>query len=343
MTQTMNISTLSADSRLEALKAWLCHCLKTTQFHITPLAGDASFRRYFRILHNNQSWIAMDAPPDLEDSHSFVAVQQHLAALSLNVPHLYHVDLALGFILMSGLGDTWLWHEASRHNSHLLYQNAIDDLLTLQQQKPPQGLPAFDAAFMGKELSFFTRWFLQDYLQLSLSAAEQSLLEQMFLQLITLAESQPYYFTHRDYHSRNLMVLPSNKIGILDFQDAVLGPITYDLVSLLRDCYVTLDDAQLQSHLTYYFQKAVRNGLLQTEDFNQFQQWFDWMGMQRHLKAIFIFARKCLRDNNPNFLSYIPRTLNYVTTISAQYAELADFHAFLQNRVLPTFERVYPS
>lgn len=343
MTQIMNTPTLHTDNRLEALNAWLCHCLKTTQFHLTPLAGDASFRRYFRIKHNNQSWVAMDAPPDLEDSHSFVAIQQHLATLSLNAPQLYHVDLGLGFILMSDLGDTWLWHEASSHNSPLLYQTALDDLLRLQQQKPPQALPAFDAEFMEKELSFFTHWFLQSYLQLTLSVTEQRLLDQTFLQLIAMAENQPYYFTHRDYHSRNLMILPQNKIGILDFQDAVLGPITYDLVSLLRDCYVTLDSAQLQSHLAYYFETALQNGLLPAQDFAQFQQWFDWMGMQRHLKAIFIFARKLLRDNNPNFLCYIPRTLNYVITISAEYTELSDFHAFLQNRVAPTFEGIYSS
>ncbi|MCD6045284.1 MAG: hypothetical protein K0R48_447 [Gammaproteobacteria bacterium] len=337
----MNTSILSNDTRLEALKTWLGHCLKTTQFHITPLAGDASFRRYFRIAHNNQLWVAMDAPPALEDSHSFVNIQQHLAALSLNVPQLYHVDLALGFILMNDLGDTWLWHEALRPNSHLLYQNAINDLFILQQQKSPRALPSFDAAFMAKELSFFTQWFLQGYLRLSLSSTEQKLLDHTFLQLIHMAESQPYYFTHRDYHSRNLMVLADNKIGILDFQDAVLGPITYDLVSLLRDCYVTLNPTHLQQHLAYYFQKAVSSGLLHNHDFAQFQKWFDWMGIQRHLKAIFIFARKLLRDNNSNFLSYIPRTLNYVTTISAHSTELAAFHAFLQSRIVPTFEKVY--
>lgn len=341
VTLAMNTTTVSTDHRLEALKAWLCHCLETTQFRITPLAGDASFRRYFRIEHNNELWVAMDAPPELEDSHSFVDMQRHLATWALNVPQLYHVDLALGFILMSDLGDTWLWHEALRHNSHLLYQNALDDLLIMQQQKSPQTLVPFDAAFMDKELSFFTHWFLQGYLQISLSATEQQLLNETFLQLIAMAESQPYYFTHRDYHSRNLMVLPHNKIGILDFQDAVSGPITYDLVSLLRDCYVTLDAAQLQQHLSYYFEKAAGLGLLPTQDFKQFQTWFDWMGMQRHLKAIFIFARKLLRDNNPNFLGYIPRTLNYVITSSAQYAELADFHAFLQTRIAPAFERAY--
>ncbi len=341
--QAMNMATLSTDHRLETLQTWLHNCLKTRQFHITPLAGDASFRRYFRIEHNHTLWIAMDAPPELEDSHSFVNIQKHLSELALNVPQLYHVDLALGFILMSDLGDTWLWHEALGHNSPLLYQTALDDLLTMQQQESPQNLAPFDAAFMGKELSFFTHWFLQGYLQLSLSTTEQQLLDDTFLQLIAMAESQPYYFTHRDYHSRNLMVLPQNKIGILDFQDAVLGPITYDLVSLLRDCYVTLDKSQLEQHLDYYFQEAVRLNLLPTQDFQQFQTWFDWMGIQRHLKAIFIFARKLLRDNNPNFLTYIPRTLDYVMTISAQYAELADFHTFLQSRVAPVFQRVYAS
>ena len=193
VTQTMNIATLSTDHRLEALQTWLRYCLKTEQLHITPLAGDASFRRYFRIEHNNTLWVAMDAPPELEDSHSFVDIQQHLSKLALNVPQLYHVDLALGFILMSDLGDTWLWHEALRHNSPLLYQTALDDLLIMQQQEPPQSLAPFDAAFMDKELSFFTHWFLQAYLQLSLSTTEQQLLADTFLQLIAMAENQPYY------------------------------------------------------------------------------------------------------------------------------------------------------
>lgn len=337
----MNTATLSTDQRLEALKTWLTDRLNTTEFEITPLAGDASFRRYFRIHHPNQVWVAMDAPPELEDSHSFVAIQQHLAALALHVPQLYHVDLALGFILMSDLGDTWLWHEASRPQSPLLYQTAIDNLLVMQQQKSPPNLAPFDAAFMNKELSFFTQWFLDGYLQLTLSTTEQQLLSNTFLQLIQMAESQPYYFTHRDYHSRNLMVLQGNKIGVLDFQDAVLGPVTYDLVSLLRDCYVTLEPAQLEEHLQYYFRKAIEKSLLHAVDWNQFQKWFDWMGLQRHLKAIFIFARKLLRDDNPNFLSYIPRTLNYAITISAKYPELSDFHTFLQTRVKSTFERVY--
>ncbi len=343
MAKTMNTSTLSCDNRLEALKAWLCGCLKTTQFHITPLAGDASFRRYFRVQHNNLIQIAMDAPPELEDSHSFVAIQQHLAACALHVPKLYHVDLAQGFILMSDLGDTWLWHEALSQNTADLYQKAINDLLTLQRCAAPQPLAIFDANFMHKELSLFTHWFLEGYLKLSLSNAEQTLLTSIFSQLTAAAETQPYYFTHRDYHSRNLMVLATGDMGILDFQDAVLGPITYDLVSLLRDCYVTLDSAQVQGHLTYYFQKATALGLLPADNFNSFQRCFDWMGLQRHLKAIFIFARKWLRDNNPNFLNDIPRTLNYILAVSSQYVELADFHVFLNTRVLPAFEKIYPS
>lgn len=339
----MTTTTLANDKRLKALKEWLYHYLNTSQLQITPLAGDASFRRYFRVSHQDQIWIAMDAPPQLEDSHSFVAIQQHLAKLTLKVPQLYHVDLAQGFILMDDLGDTWLWHEALNYKAPNLYQNAIDDLLMMQLHAAPQDLPVFDNEFMGRELGFFTQWFLQEYLRLPLSGPEQALLQDTFSQLMQSAMAQPYYFTHRDYHSRNLMVLASEKIGILDFQDAVSGPICYDLVSLLRDCYVTLNENQLQTHLQYYFQKAVLMGLLPTQDFNLFIKWFDWMGVQRHLKAIFIFARKQLRDNNPNFLGYIPRTLNYVVTISDRYTELAGFNAFLQKRVLPTFEQVYAS
>lgn len=339
----MTTTTLSHDNRLDALKDWLYRGLNTTQLQITPLAGDASFRRYFRIHHQDQICIAMDAPPELEDSHSFVAIQQHLAKLNLQVPHLHQVDLAQGFILMSDLGDTWLWHEALNYKTEDLYQSAIDDLLVMQLHAAPEPLPVFDTEFMGRELAFFNHWFLQGYLHLSLSDTEKNLLDSVFSQLMHSAMAQPYYFTHRDYHSRNLMVLANEKIGILDFQDAVLGPISYDLVSLLRDCYVTLNESQLQSHLQYYFQKAVLLGLLPTQDFNTFKKWFDWMGLQRHLKAIFIFARKQLRDNNPNFLSHIPRTLNYVVTVSKSYAELADFHAFLQRRILPAFEQVYAS
>ena len=264
----MTTVTLPTDTRLEALKNWLATCLPQANFTIHPLAGDASFRRYFRIQHQQQSWIAMDAPPELEDSHSFVAIQQHLEKLSLHAPHLYHVNLAQGFILMSDLGDIWLWHQALSPQSPHLYQAAINDLITLQHYALPAApLPRFDAEFIRKELNFFTQWFLQDYLKLTLSAAETVLLEKTFQQLITNAEEQPYYFTHRDYHSRNLMVLDNNKIGILDFQDAVVGPITYDLVSLLRDCYVTLNNDQLQTHLQDYYHKAVHTSLLQEVTF----------------------------------------------------------------------------
>lgn len=339
----MTTITLANDNRLNALKEWLAHCFNTTQFQIMPIAGDASFRRYFRVHHEAQAWIAMDAPPELEDSHSFVAIQQHLAKLKLRVPQLHHVDLTHGFILMDDLGDTWLWHEALNYKAESLYQNAIDELLVMQLHAAPSDLSIFDTEFMSRELSFFKHWFLQEYLGLSLSESEQQLLQRTFSQLIDSAMAQPYYFTHRDYHSRNLMVLASEKIGLLDFQDAVLGPISYDLVSLLRDCYVTLDEQQFQRHLEYYFQKARVMGLLPTQDFNTFEKWFDWMGLQRHLKAIFIFARKQLRDNNPNFLGYIPRTLNYAVVISNRYAELAEFHTFLQQRVLPIFEQVYAS
>ncbi len=329
------------NNRSESLKNWLHKNLNTTEIQINPLAGDASFRRYFRVQYDDQIRIAMDAPPELEDSHSFVAIQAHLNTLNLQVPHLHAIDLAQGFILMDDLGDTWLWHKASNPLSNTLYQNAIDDLLVMQSHAAPTPLAVFDAAFMGQELAFFKQWFLQDYLQLSLSSAENDLLENIFSQLIQAALSQPYYFCHRDYHSRNLMVLNNAKMGILDFQDAVLGPLTYDLVSLLRDCYVTLSEADLQKHLQYYFEKAGMMGLFDTKDFNTFNQWFDWMGLQRHLKAIFIFARKQLRDNNPNFLRYLPRTLNYVHTISRPYEQLSDFHHFMEKRILPTFKEVY--
>jgi aminoglycoside/choline kinase family phosphotransferase len=321
------------DSRQQALQQWavkqLGHDIK-----LTPLAGDASFRRYFRLRWENQSLVAMDAPTDKEDCHPFVALSKIFSALGLQVPKVIHADLTRGFLILTDLGDRLYFNELNENNADQLYGAAIDSLLALQHYRSRDhfNFPAFDN-LMVEELARFREWYLLRHLQLELTTHEETMLTNSFNYLVTSAIQQPQVCVHRDYHSRNLMVLPKKQVGILDFQDAVRGPVAYDLVSLLRDCYISWPQAKVQQWMQTYFIKAQSQGMLLTNTLSEFQRWLDWMGMQRHLKAIYIFARKFHRDNNPNYLNDIPRTLNYVLQVGEQYAEFKPLVKFLKEKI----------
>lgn len=325
------LSEKQLNHRLELLKNWLNDIEPYKD--ILQIAGDASFRRYFRVTYSDKTLIAMDAPPELEDSHSFVAISKAFEAKGLCVPHVIHVDLAVGFMLITDLHDDLYFRILTDENADGLYTRAIDKLHVIQRisQDDSYYFPPFSHDLLMEELNNFQHWYLKKHLVLSLSLDEQKLLSTTFEKLVTSALTQPQVCIHRDYHSRNLMVLPNNQVGIIDFQDAFWGPVTYDLVSLVRDCYVDWPVNQVDKWAKQYYDRALALGTLKDVSYQQFQQWFDWMGIQRHLKAIFIFARKWHRDHNKDYLGDIPRALKYIIDVSDKYDQLVDFREFIKN------------
>lgn len=329
------------DQRQIQLQNWLEQELKTQAITLTPIIGDASFRRYFRMQHQNQSYIAMDAPPDREPCHPFINIAKQFLKLDLQVPLIFAENLEQGFLLISDLGEQLYVEQLTTANADKLYRNAIDKILIIQKCEPIPEYP-LDSFLNGElqtELKNFSHWFVQEFLQLTLSSEQRQILASTYELLLQNAKEQPQCCIHRDYHSRNLMVLPENEVGILDFQDAMTGPITYDLVSLLRDCYIDWPQEQVANWTFYYFQKASSSQLLNIQEQAKFIYWFDLMGIQRHLKASFIFARKFLRDNNKNYLQYIPRTLNYVNQVSSKYNELTEFYTLLTHTIWPLLQQ----
>ena len=316
--------------RLAELQYWLADELGFGDFTIEPASSDASFRRYFRVTSGKTSQIVMDAPPDKEDCGPFISIASILADLGLNVPLILEADLRRGFLLMSDLGSVHYLQALNEQNVERLYGDALHALRLLQTVPVEDaGIPDYDRDLLLREMALFRDWYLGRHLQLTMSEALSEVLEQSFAFLAEAALSQPRAWVHRDYHSRNLMVTEMSNPGILDFQDAVIGPVTYDLVSLLRDCYVRWPQERVMGWVRDYLAISQANGLLSGIDLQQFQRWFDLMGVQRHLKAIGIFARLNYRDGKPGYLPDIPRTLGYVFEVSGRYAELSPLRRLL--------------
>lgn len=322
--------------RLEQLNHWLTKTLGLPSYAITPASSDASFRRYFRITFNGESRIVMDAPPDREDSRPFVAIGRQLRAIGLNVPEILAEELEQGFLLLSDLGTQQYLSALNDSTVDRLYGDALGALAVLQACGPgSDSLPPYDEGLLRREMELFRDWYLGRHLGLALKPNEQAVLDESFALLAENALEQPQVSVHRDYHSRNLMVSAHNP-GILDFQDAVVGPVTYDLVSLLRDCYIAWPREQVEQWLLGYHDIAVDHGILRGRQEERFLRWFDLMGVQRHLKASGIFARLNHRDGKPGYLDDIPRTLAYVAEVSGRYPELQPFLHLLEEHVLPT-------
>ncbi|HFD92816.1 MAG TPA: aminoglycoside phosphotransferase [Gammaproteobacteria bacterium] len=319
------------DERMEELRAWLAACLGSESFSLAPASADASFRRYFRVRDGDRTHIVMDAPPDKEDCRPFIAVARAFGDAGLNVPEILASDVARGFLLLSDFGDRQYLQVLDEANVDALYGDAMRALRLLQGAglRGETDLPPYDEALLLKEMDLFRDWYVEGYLGVSLDGGQAQLLEQIFSMLAASALEQPRVWVHRDYHSRNLMVVKERNPGILDFQDAVHGPVCYDLVSLLRDCYIAWPAAQVDAWVADYFARAQTQGLLSGVDLAQFRRWFDWMGMQRHFKAVGIFARLYLRDGKPGYLGDIPRTMNYVLESAARYEEFRDLQDFL--------------
>ncbi len=324
------------DLRTISLLDWLENDLLMIVDSCQLASSDASFRRYFRIKTPEGSFVVMDAPPDKENTEPFIRVAELLAQIKVNVPIIFQQNTVEGFLLLEDFGSQCFLDQLSLENATALYGSAFDALLLMQSQTSIEhcGLPAYNEALLQRELGIFEEWFLHECLDTPIPAEIWAHLSEV---LINSALDQPRVCVHRDYHSRNLMFLTDDSPGIIDFQDAVIGPITYDLVSLLRDCYISWSPELIERWRNDYYQRLVGLDLIAVSP-EQFKRWFDLMGLQRHLKAIGIFSRLHLRDGKSTYLNDIPRTLTYVLAVCADYRELSAFSDFLQEQVVPVYE-----
>ena len=312
-----------SDDRLVELSAWAAQALNEPRCTLRPASGDASFRRYFRVqVPSGASFIAMDAPPGKEDCRPYIHIARGFRAIGLNVPQIIAENLARGFLLISDLGDLLYLNALNEHSVDALYGDALRALLVLQRDGVIEDLPPYDEKLLHQEMELFRDWYIGRHLGVTLGVAEHALLNEAFRFLSAAALEQPRVVVHRDYHSRNLLVTDSNNPGILDFQDAVIGPVTYDLVSLLRDCYIAWPRERVEAWAGEYFARARHAGVPVGHSAAGFLRSFDLMGIQRHLKAIGIFARLNHRDGKPNYLGDIPRVASYVMDVAQRYPEL---------------------
>lgn len=309
------------DRKLQ-LEQWLKTKLNNQAFSISVASADASFRRYFRVHLADKTLIAMDAPPDKEPCEPFVKIAGLFAECAVNVPEVIAHDLAKGFLLLTDLGDDTYLSTLNETNAQQLYGNAADALIKLQLASKPNVLPNYDEALLMREMTLFTEWYVVEHLKVVLDLHQQKVLEQTFNLLKQNALQQAQCYVHRDYHARNLMVCEDNNPGILDFQDAVYGPITYDLVSLFKDAYIEWDEPLVIDWLVRYWEKAKQAGLSVQEDFGLFYRDFEWMGAQRHIKILGIFARLYHRDGKAAYLKDIPLVMHYLRRVCERYPEL---------------------
>jgi hypothetical protein len=315
---------------LVRLSAWLRRHTDLGEARITAVSGDASFRRYFRASVGGRSYILMDAPPQREDCGPFIRITHTLEAAGLQVPHIHLADLDQGMLLLGDLGDELYLGHLSAQRADGLYADAFSALRRIQGIDP-SGLPPYDEDLLRREMGLFRDWFLARHLGITLDEADQEILARSFDTLIRVAGEQPVVFVHRDYHSRNLLVTPAPSPGILDYQDAVAGPITYDLVSLLRDAYIAWPRERVLGWLRRYREHAAAEGLLEGVDEATWVRWFELMGVQRQLKVCGIFARLCHRDGKRGYLGDIPRTFGYLMDAAARYPETAALHRLLRD------------
>ena len=318
-----------SDPRLEQLQEWLAGRLAETAFSMKPASADASFRRYFRVTAKGRSWIAMDAPPDREDCRPFVRVAALLRAAGVNAPRVEAQDLERGFLLLTDFGDTTYLATLDATNADRLFGDAVAALLKWQLASREGELPPYDEALLQRECDLFPEWYVARHLGVALTAGQQRSLSEMLALIIARALSQPKAYVHRDYMPRNLMVTDPNP-GVIDFQDAVYGPVSYDMASLTRDAFVSWEEERVIDWTARYWEKAKRSGLPVDPDFGAFYRDFEWMGLQRHLKVLGIFARIHYRDGKSGYLEDTPRFLNYARTVAERYRELAPLARLLE-------------
>jgi N-acetylmuramate 1-kinase len=329
----------ASDSRLAQLSGWVFDDLGFAGSRIEPASADASFRRYFRVSRGGDTYIVMDAPPEKEDLGPFLSVGRKLLEIGLNVPVVLAKDPTRGFLLLSDLGKRQYLDELVAETADRLYADALAALSVMQTagNGMARDLPRYSHALLMREMELMPEWFLRAHLGLQVSAAERGMLDRLFETLAQSALAQPAAFVHRDYHSRNLLITTDNNPGILDFQDAVWGPVTYDLVSLLKDCYIAWPASQVRAWTLQYREQLLAKGFPLGTSESEFIRGFDLVGLQRHIKVLGIFARLYYRDGKSQYLKDLPRVLRYTRDAAADYPEIAEFADFIAKRIDPEF------
>ncbi len=322
-------------NRLALLHAWLEATLNTASYQLRPASTDASFRRYFRVEVGDASYIAMDAPPQRENCQSFLGIAALLADVGVHVPAVLSAEISQGFLLLEDLGSAHYLDALNSNNVERLYGDAFAALATFQACAPTAALPHYSESLLRAEMDLFLDWFLIRHLHIHPAENERQQLAELFSVLCCAALEQPQVFVHRDYHSRNLMIQKRHNPGILDFQDAVQGPVTYDLVSLLRDVYICWPSDQVGKWIAGYHELALQHGILEEGDPASFRRWFDLMGVQRHLKVAGIFARLNYRDGKSQYLNDITLALGYLAEVCGCYSELRPLADLFQSWSLP--------
>lgn len=329
--------------RLPLICSFLSSIWPEHPYELTAISGDASFRRYFRVHYQGHHYVLMDSPPMFEDGRRFVAVQQAFLDAGLRVPLILQQDLAAGLLLLEDLGDALLLELLTAETAGAWYRQALAELDKVRNiRSTVQGpLPQFDRAFLLREMQLFIDWFVKVHLSLELSNDEQIMLQQLFDFLAEAALAQPQAGMHRDYHARNLMVLGDQQLAVIDFQDIVIGPVSYDAVSLLKDCYKRWPDEFVAQQRDEFFLRLQQDGVLDASwRREQFARSFDLMGLQRHIKVCGIFSRLYHRDGKAGYLADLPRVLDYVTDTAANYVECQAFSVFLRQKVRPRWQEI---
>jgi N-acetylmuramate 1-kinase len=321
------------DPRLQALTNWAAAQLQNPSLNLSPLGGDAGFRRYFQ-LSSHAQYLAVDAPTATEDTPQFLRIAQLLQEHQVRVPAITSANSDEGFLLVENLGNDLVFNKINQANADVIYQQAMELIIRMQGiSKQPAYLPTYDAAFLLREMQLLTEWFIEKLLHYRLNDTEKQILEHCFQLLSNSAAEQPQGFVHRDFHSRNLMLTSDKQLATIDFQGALWGPFTYDLASLLRDCYLRWPQEKINEWALDFHQKIIltHNSISAT----QFIKWFDWMGLQRHIKVLGIFARLNLRDNKPHYLQDLPLVIRYTLEVSNRYPELQAFAKWFEQNLLP--------
>lgn len=329
------------DQRLELLTGWLSHELGLDVGRIEPASSDASFRRYFRAHCPGRTCIVMDAPPPKERVEPYLHVSRLLESLGVHVPHVYEADVERGLLLLEDLGTTPYLSRLRAGEAPRLYGDALQTLARIQIQggDAARQLAPYDREVLLREMALMPQWFLGRHLAIEPSPAERRMLDDAFEFLLAEALSQPQVFVHRDYHSRNLMVVGERNPGVIDFQDALRGPVGYDLASLLKDCYISWPREQVVGWVCGFRGRLQAEGGPAAADDDEFLRWFDLIGVQRHLKVLGIFARLCYRDGKSGYLADLPLTLRYVQDTCSRYSELGELAQFLERRVAAELPR----
>ncbi len=329
------------DERLVLLTGWLSRELGLPVRRIEPASSDASFRRYFRAVCGERTFIIMDAPPAKETVGPYLQVTRLLEPLGVHVPHVYEADVDRGLLLLEDLGSTSYLARLATGEAQRLYDEALRALARIQVHgaEAAQQLAPYDREPLRRELALMPEWFLERHLSIEPSASERRMLQAAFEFLIAEALEQPQVFVHRDYHSRNLMVTAERNPGVIDFQDALRGPVGYDLVSLLEDCYISWPRERVLGWVRAYRERLESEAGPAGADAQQFLRWFDLIGVQRHLKVLGIFARLWYRDGKSGYLRDLPLTLRYVRDTCGRYAELGELSEFLERRVAAELPR----